>query len=65
VPDKHGHERELTRNAAQIPTSEAAPGADAHDARPARRATLATRNVKRFSGLSIRVIDPWAREKQD
>ena len=31
----------------------------------ARRATLATRNVKRFSGLSTPVIDPWAAEKQD
>lgn len=27
----------------------------------ARRATLATRNVRHFSDLSIPVVDPWAR----
>ena len=26
----------------------------------ARRATLATRNVKHFQGLSVPVVDPWA-----
>jgi hypothetical protein len=26
----------------------------------ARRATLATRNVRHFADLSVRVVDPWA-----
>jgi hypothetical protein len=26
----------------------------------ARRATLATRNVRHFSGMSVAVVDPWA-----